>query len=171
MSQNIANTSLPTPTATQDWTAILEEAIQSASDDDKETANAKYTKCQCRKHVRKECKAAKEAAACEKVEAERQEQEFWEKEEHAYTVDSETEWSEMPVVDRLRVSVPVGDRLGMSVLVPAETGNPGLAEGSKVKGKAKACDPVPVGPCAQCVRAGVECMFKLVRASAEKKKK
>ncbi|KAI5984104.1 hypothetical protein EDC04DRAFT_2914533 [Pisolithus marmoratus] len=76
MSQNIANTSLPTPTTTQDWTAVLEEAIQSASDDDKETANAKY------------------AESHEKVEAECQEQECQEKEEHVYTVDLETKFYE-----------------------------------------------------------------------------
>ncbi|KAI6039696.1 hypothetical protein EDC04DRAFT_2602984 [Pisolithus marmoratus] len=128
MSQNVANTSLPTPATTQDWTTIPEEAIQSASDDNKETANMKYAEHQCQKQ------------------------------------------SKVLVVDRPRVSAPVGDRPGMSVLVPAETGNPGLAEGSKAKGKAKAHDPVPVGPCAWCVRARVECTFKLVRASKHGKK-
>ncbi|KAI6038477.1 hypothetical protein EDC04DRAFT_2603931 [Pisolithus marmoratus] len=40
---------------------------------------------------------------------------------------------------------------------------PGLAESSKVKGKAKAYDPVPISPCAQCVRARVECTFELAK--------
>ncbi|KAI5980375.1 hypothetical protein EDC04DRAFT_2618805 [Pisolithus marmoratus] len=117
MSQNVANTSLPTPTTTQDWSAILDEAIQLASDNDKETADAKQ--------------------------------------------------SEPLVETRLRMSAPTGDRLGTSVPVPAETGNPGLAESSKANGKAKACDLVPVGPCAWCVRAGVECTFELARAKVE----
>ncbi|KAI5985323.1 hypothetical protein EDC04DRAFT_2615412 [Pisolithus marmoratus] len=62
MSQNIANTGLPTPTATQDWTAVPDEAIQSASEDEQETADMKYAKCQCWKQAKKEQKAAKEAA-------------------------------------------------------------------------------------------------------------
>ncbi|KAI6038951.1 hypothetical protein EDC04DRAFT_2603460 [Pisolithus marmoratus] len=114
MSQNIANTSLPTPTATQDWTAVPDEAIQSTSEDEQETADMKYAKCQCWKQAKKEQKAAKEAA------------------EHS--------------------------------------GGPGLAEGSKAKDKAKAHDTVPVGPCAWCVRAGVECMFELAKASKQGKK-
>ncbi|KAI5992336.1 hypothetical protein EDC04DRAFT_2613659 [Pisolithus marmoratus] len=165
MSQNIANTSLPTPTATQDWTAVLDEAIQSASKDDQETADAKYAEHQCQKRVKKEHKVADEAAAHERVaqaEVERWERECQEKEEHSYTVNSETKWSKMPVVDRLRVSAPVGNRPGTSVPVPVG--------GSKVKGKSKAHDPVPVGPCAQCVRAEVECTFELVKASKHGKK-
>ncbi|KAI6028255.1 hypothetical protein EDC04DRAFT_2605731 [Pisolithus marmoratus] len=128
MSQNITNTGLPTPAATQDWTTVPDKAIQSASKDEQEIADVKYAECQCQKQ------------------------------------------SKVPVVDRPRVSAPVGDRLGMSVLVPAETGNPGPAEGLKAKGKAKACDLVPVGLCAQCVRARTECMFKLVKASKQGKK-
>ncbi|KAI6037748.1 hypothetical protein EDC04DRAFT_2604528 [Pisolithus marmoratus] len=131
MSQNIANTSLPTPTTTQDWTTTPEEAIQSASEDDQETANVKYAKCQCHKQVKKECKAAEEVAACERVEAEHQD-----REECSYAVNSETKfyealsnqqqaeedqlmnrWSKMPVVDRPRASVLVGERPGMSVPV------------------------------------------------------
>ncbi|KAI6044042.1 hypothetical protein EDC04DRAFT_2599651 [Pisolithus marmoratus] len=160
MSQNVANTGLPTPAATQDWTTILEEAIQLASDNDKETADVKYAKHQCWKQVRKEHKVAKEVAAHEKVEAEHLE-DNWEMNRQ----------SKMPVETRLRTSAPTGDRPGTSVLVLAQSGSPGPAESSKAKGKAKARDPVPVGPCAQCVRARVECTFELARASAEKKKK
>ncbi|KAI6024218.1 hypothetical protein EDC04DRAFT_2900291 [Pisolithus marmoratus] len=173
MSQNIANASLPTPTATQDWTTAPEEAIQLESKDNQETADAKYAKHQHCKQVKKECKAAEEAAAHEREEAEHWEKECQDQEEHSYAINSEMEyfevllnhqqaeedwemnrWSKMLVVDRLRVSVPV----------LAQSGNSGLAESSKVKGKAKACDPVLVGPCAQCVRAGVECTFELARA-------
>ncbi|KAI5988902.1 hypothetical protein EDC04DRAFT_2614455 [Pisolithus marmoratus] len=103
-----------------------------------------------------------EAECQEKEASEAQEKEAWERAEHAYAMDSETEfyvvlsqWSETPVVDRP----------GMSVPVPAAPGNPGLAEGSKVKGKAKAHDLVPVGLCAQCVSTGVECTFELVKAN------
>ncbi|KAI6013508.1 hypothetical protein EDC04DRAFT_2609314 [Pisolithus marmoratus] len=123
MSQNIANTGLPTPAATQDWSATPDEALQLASEDKQEIANAKQSK--------------------------------------------------MLVETRPRMSALIGNGPGTSVLV--------LVESSKVKGKAKACDLVPVGPCAQCVRAGVECMFKLAKClglkeqcmlpGAEKKKK
>ncbi|KAI6046543.1 hypothetical protein EDC04DRAFT_2597985 [Pisolithus marmoratus] len=174
MSQNIINTGLPTPATMQDWTIVLEEAIQLASEDDQETADVKYAECQHWKQVKKECKAAEEVAACERVEAGHQEKECQDQEEHSYTVNSETEYfkallnhqqSKMLVVDRLRASALVGDRPGMSVPVPAQPGNPGPAEGLRAKGKARAHDPVPVGPCAQCVRAGVECTFELARAS------
>ncbi|KAI6006364.1 hypothetical protein EDC04DRAFT_2611518 [Pisolithus marmoratus] len=168
MSQNVVNTGLPTPATTQDWTTVLDKAIQSASNDDKETADAKYAKCQCWKQAKKEHKVAEEVAAharAAQAEAEHWEKECWEKEELEDNQEM-NRWSKMLVVDRLRVSAPVGDRPGMSVPVLAETGNPGPAEGLKAKGKAKACDLVPVGPgpCAWCVRAGVECMFKLARA-------
>ncbi|KAI6039368.1 hypothetical protein EDC04DRAFT_2603232 [Pisolithus marmoratus] len=95
MSQNITNTGLPTPTATQDWTAILDKAIQLASEDNQETANVKYTEHQHQKQVKKECKAAEEAAEQARVaqaEVECQEKEAWEKEEHAYAIDLEMEF-------------------------------------------------------------------------------
>ncbi|KAI6035865.1 hypothetical protein EDC04DRAFT_2897522 [Pisolithus marmoratus] len=114
MSQNVANTSLPTPAATQDWTTILDKAILSASEDDQATAD-----------VKKEHKAAEEAAAHERVETECQDQE-----ECLYAMDSEMEYYkvlsnhqqaeedqamnrqlEMPIVDRLRANVPVANRL------------------------------------------------------------
>ncbi|KAI6038468.1 hypothetical protein EDC04DRAFT_2603923 [Pisolithus marmoratus] len=169
MSQNVTNT---------DWTTVLDKAIQLASKDDQETANAKYAEHQCQKQVKKEHKAAEEAVACERVaqaEAEHQEEEAhkvaWEREEHAYAVDSETKfyevllnqqqaeedwmmnrWSKTPVgtrprmsalvENRLRASAPVGDRPGMSVLVPAESENPGPAESLRAKGQGKAHDPV-----------------------------
>ncbi|KAI6024426.1 hypothetical protein EDC04DRAFT_2900080 [Pisolithus marmoratus] len=87
MSQNIASTSLPTPTTTQDWTVTLDEAIQLVSEDDQETANTKYAKHQCWKQVKKECKAAEEVAEHEKA--------AWEKEECLYAVDLETEFYEV----------------------------------------------------------------------------
>ncbi|KAI6009099.1 hypothetical protein EDC04DRAFT_2610739 [Pisolithus marmoratus] len=148
MSQNIANTGLPTPTTTQDWTTVPDKAILSASKDDQATADVKYAEHQCQKQVRKECKVAEEMVAHERAEIEGWEQECWDQEEQ----------SEMPVVDRPRVSVLVGDRPGISVLVLAESGGPGPAEGLKVKGKVKAHDPVLASLCAQCVRDGVECM-------------
>ncbi|KAI6043635.1 hypothetical protein EDC04DRAFT_2600086 [Pisolithus marmoratus] len=133
MSQNIANTGLPTPAATQDWTTVLDEAIQSASHDDKKTADTK-----------KECKAAEEAAACERAEAECWEKEHWDRKECSYAMDLEMEYyeallnhqqaeedqemnrqSKMLVVDRPSASVPV----------PAESGGPGPAEGLRAKGK------------------------------------
>ncbi|KAI5984024.1 hypothetical protein EDC04DRAFT_2615901 [Pisolithus marmoratus] len=62
----------------------------------------------------------------------------------------------------------VGDRPILSAPVLAVPENPMPAEGSKVRGKAKALtDPVPVSPCSQCIRAEVECTFKLVKAKME----
>ncbi|KAI6039293.1 hypothetical protein EDC04DRAFT_2603280 [Pisolithus marmoratus] len=169
MSQNITNTGMPTPTTTQDWTAIPDEAIQLASDNDKETANAECAKHQCQKWVRKECKVAEEAAECARVAqcqemeaCEAQEKVAWEKEEHAYAVDSETEFY---AALSQQSKTLIGDRLGMSVPVLAESGDHRPAESSKAKGKVKAHDPVPVSLCTQCIRAGVECMFNLVKAS------
>ncbi|KAI6000434.1 hypothetical protein EDC04DRAFT_2610306 [Pisolithus marmoratus] len=52
MSQNIASTALPTPATTQDWSIVLDKAIQSASDDDKETTDAKYAEHQCQNTVK-----------------------------------------------------------------------------------------------------------------------
>ncbi|KAI6013842.1 hypothetical protein EDC04DRAFT_2609162 [Pisolithus marmoratus] len=92
MSQNITNTGLPTPATTQDWTTVLDKAIQSASEDDQETANVKYAECQHHKRVKKECKAAEEAVAHERAEVERWEKECQDCEECSYAMDSETKY-------------------------------------------------------------------------------
>ncbi|KAI6045903.1 hypothetical protein EDC04DRAFT_2598479 [Pisolithus marmoratus] len=102
MSQNIANTGLPTPTAIQDWTIVPDEDIQLASDDNKETADAKYAKRQCQKQ--------------------------------SETL-VETMPRSVPVENRLRASAPVGDRPGVNVPVPAESGGPRAGRGFKGEGE------------------------------------
>ncbi|KAI5981148.1 hypothetical protein EDC04DRAFT_2617614 [Pisolithus marmoratus] len=159
MSQNVTNTGLPTPTATQDWTAVPDKAIQSASEDEQEIADMKYTECQCWKRAKEEQKAAEEAAErvrVAQVEAKCQEEEACEAQAKEARERAEHTQSEMPVMDEPRASAPVpaapGNRPGTSVLVPAESGGPGLAEGLK------------------CVRARVECTFELAKASKHGKK-
>ncbi|KAI6104942.1 hypothetical protein EDD16DRAFT_1524524 [Pisolithus croceorrhizus] len=68
---------MPTPPATAvwDWSAVPDSAIQSNSDNDKAVTKAKYDERQHQKKVQKDQKAAEEAAAQERAEAE-----HWERE-------------------------------------------------------------------------------------------
>ncbi|KAI6000019.1 hypothetical protein EDD15DRAFT_2362583 [Pisolithus albus] len=93
MSQYAANTGLPPASAILDWTAVPDEAIQSASDDDQQVADAKFAECQRRKRLQREQKAA--AAECrEREEAERREHEETEHQEREEAVHQEREPAE-----------------------------------------------------------------------------
>ncbi|KAI6096062.1 hypothetical protein EDD16DRAFT_1527916 [Pisolithus croceorrhizus] len=95
---------IPTPLATtvQDWSVVPDSAIQSDSDDNEAVAKAKYDKRQHWKKVQKEQKAAEEAVAQERVEAEcwerevaelhrQEEAEHWEREENECQEKEENE--------------------------------------------------------------------------------
>ncbi|KAI6004795.1 hypothetical protein EDD15DRAFT_2359640 [Pisolithus albus] len=160
MSQYTINTGFPPATAILDWTAIPDEAIQSASDDDQTVADAKFAECQCRKRVRREQRAAAEAAEHERQEREeaehreREETERREREEAEHREREEAECQQQEEVER---------RQRESVEIAREA-----AEGSQVatsrKGKEATRAEMPVGPCARCLHAQVECTFELAKA-------
>ncbi|KAI6099403.1 hypothetical protein EDD16DRAFT_1717944 [Pisolithus croceorrhizus] len=101
---------IPTPLATAvwDWSAVPDSAIQSNSDNDEAVAKAKYNKRQHWKKVQKDQKAAEEAVAWERAEAEPQEREVaelhrqeeaecWEREENEHQEKEENECQEREV--------------------------------------------------------------------------
>ncbi|KAI6023475.1 hypothetical protein EDC04DRAFT_2606630 [Pisolithus marmoratus] len=155
MLQNIANTGLPTPTATQDWTTVPDEAIQLASDDDKESADVKYAEHQCWKQVKKECKAAEEAS--EHVRVAQVEAEHWEMEAH--------EAREKEAWERAELTMR-GGGLGDEQAVQGASGGQARNECTstgRVR-KPQADRELEVEG------AGVECMFELAKASKHGKK-
>ncbi|KAI6101106.1 hypothetical protein EDD16DRAFT_1716682 [Pisolithus croceorrhizus] len=94
MSQPLLHIPTPLATAVQGWSAVLDSAIQSDSDDDKAVMKAKYDKRQHQKKAQKDQKAAEEAAAWERAEAECQEREAaelhrWEEAEHQEKEENE----------------------------------------------------------------------------------
>ncbi|KAI6101691.1 hypothetical protein EDD16DRAFT_1716374 [Pisolithus croceorrhizus] len=188
---------MPTPpaTAVRDWSVVPDSAIQSDSNDDEAVAKAKYDERQHRKKVRKDQKAAEEAAAQERAEAERwereaelrrqeeaerrerEESEHWEKEENERWEKEETERQEREETERQEWEAQAwaasqteggGSQSRdpeVSSSMPAES-NPVPAEGSQSQGGSQA-DHVT---CAQCARAEVDCTYELAKASKHGKK-
>ncbi|KAI5992163.1 hypothetical protein EDD15DRAFT_2197184 [Pisolithus albus] len=169
MSQYTVNTGFPPATAILDWTAVPDEAIQSASDDDQTVADAKFAERQRRKRVHREQRAAAEAAEHERREREeaehreREEAERREREETERREREEAEHREREEAER-RQREEVERRQRESVEIAREA-----AEGSQVatsrKGKEATRAETPVGPCARCLHAQVECTFELAKVS------
>ncbi|KAI6011322.1 hypothetical protein PISMIDRAFT_9075 [Pisolithus microcarpus 441] len=160
MPQSTAHTGLPATTANHNWTTVPDEAIQSASEDDQETADAKFSE---RQHWKKEAKClAKEEAKCrEREEAEhrqREEGEHQQREEIERQKREEVECQQRESAERMqaRAEILVGDWASESVVA---------AEGSRDKGKGKELGQteVPAGPCSWCLRAQAECTFELAK--------
>ncbi|KAI6004770.1 hypothetical protein EDD15DRAFT_2191549 [Pisolithus albus] len=182
MSQYTVNTGFPPATAILDWTAVPDKAIQSASDNDQTVADAKFAERQRRKRVRREQRAAAEAA--EREHWEREEAERWEREEAERREREETErwereetehWEREEAERREREEAEhrqreeAERRQRESVEIAWEA-----AEGSQVatsrKGKEATRAETPVGPCARCLHAQVECTFELAKVSRRGKK-
>ncbi|KAI5995410.1 hypothetical protein EDD15DRAFT_2195438 [Pisolithus albus] len=166
MSQHTVNTGFPPATAILDWTAVPDEAIQLASDDDQTVADAKFAERQCRKRVRREQRAAAEAAEHER--REREQAEHWEREETECREREEAERREREEAERQqREEVERCQQESVEIAQEA-------AEGSQVatsrKGKEVTRAETPVGPCARCLRAQVECTFELAKVSRQGKK-
>ncbi|KAI6095887.1 hypothetical protein EDD16DRAFT_1526160 [Pisolithus croceorrhizus] len=181
---------MPTPLATtvQDWSAVLDSAIQSDSNNDEAVAKAKYDERQHQKKAQKDQKAAEEAAAQERVEAECQEREAvelhrqeeaerWEREENEHQEREENEHQEREenehqereaqawVASQVEGGGSQSHDPEVSLSTPAES-NPVLAEGLQSQGGPQADHMT----CARCARAEVDCTYELAKASKHGKK-
>ncbi|KAI6108440.1 hypothetical protein EDD16DRAFT_1523027 [Pisolithus croceorrhizus] len=196
MSQPSSLMPIPLATAVRDWSAVPDSAIQSDSDDDEAVAKAKYDERQRRKKARKDQKAAEEAAAWERAEAERREREAaelrrqeeaecrereeserwereenerWEKEETERREREENERREREAQARAASQTEGGGSQSHDPKVSSLTlaeSNPVPAEGSQSQGGSQA-DHVT---CARCARAEVDCTYELAKASKRGKK-
>ncbi|KAI5988427.1 hypothetical protein EDD15DRAFT_2199061 [Pisolithus albus] len=185
MSQYAANTGLPPASAILDWTAVPDEAIQSASDDDQQVADAKFAERQRRKRLRREQKAAAEAAERERREREeaerreREESERREREEAERREREEAERREREETERReREEAARRERESAERMQARSEGLVGVG-GSEVsaggtRGKGKATEPdraeTPVGPCNRCLWAQAQCTFELAKASKRGKR-
>ncbi|KAI6102067.1 hypothetical protein EDD16DRAFT_1525689 [Pisolithus croceorrhizus] len=195
MSQPSLLMPIPPATAVRDWLAVPDSAIQSDSDDDEAVAKAKYDERQRRKKARKDQKAAEEAAAQERAEAERREREAAklcrqeeaerrEREENERREKEETERREREENERQEREANECREREAQARVASQTegggsqsrdpevssptpaeSNPVPAEGSQSQGGSQA-DHVT---CARCARAEVDCTYELAKATGTKK--
>ncbi|KAI6046208.1 hypothetical protein EDC04DRAFT_3016405 [Pisolithus marmoratus] len=141
MSQSTANTGLPTPTTTQDWTIIPDEVIQSASKDDKETADMNYAKHQCQKQVRKDTLLVTPG-------------------QQAATQYMSFQQEACEAQERDAITMAMGGRGPADEQVARDTGRRQLSTKCTSTGRRLKNE----GPCTQCIRAELECTFKLAKA-------
>ncbi|KAI6167712.1 hypothetical protein EDD17DRAFT_1751104 [Pisolithus thermaeus] len=164
---------MPTPPATAvwDWSAVPDSAIQSNSDNDKAVTKAKYDERQHQKKVQKDQKAAEEAAAQERAEAEhwerevvelcrQEEAECQEREENECQEKEENEhWEREEAQAWVASQIEGGGSQSCDPEVSSSTlaeSNPVLAEGAEVNctyelAKAKQCIPASTKKVWKCI--------------------